>query len=132
MSVVFTNGCFDILHKGHILLLKFCRENYPNFKVVVGVNSDESVKRLKGANRPVNCEKDRKVMLESIKYVDEVFVFDEDTPYNLIVKINPTVIVKGGDYKVSEVVGNDICHVEIFNYVEGYSTTKILQDSSSR
>jgi D-beta-D-heptose 7-phosphate kinase/D-beta-D-heptose 1-phosphate adenosyltransferase len=132
MSVVFTNGCFDILHRGHVLLLKHCREKYPAARVVVGINSDESVRRLKGESRPINCQEDRKLLLESIKYVDEVFVFDEDTPYNLIVKINPNVIVKGGDYSASEVVGNDICHVEIFNYVEGYSTTKTLQDISIR
>ena len=123
-KTVFTNGCFDIIHRGHLELLKYCRDigSY----VVVGLNSDDSVKRLKGSERPYFNEQDRKFLLESLSCVDEVHIFDEDTPYNIISKLKPDIIVKGGDYVPSEVVGNDISDVIIFNFVNGYSTTKIL------
>ena len=123
-KTVFTNGCFDIIHRGHLELLKYCRDigSY----VIVGLNSDDSVKRLKGNERPYFNEQDRKFLLESLSCVDEVHIFDEDTPYNIISKLKPDIIVKGGDYVPSEVVGNDISDVIIFNFVNGYSTTKIL------
>ena len=124
MTVVFTNGCFDILHRGHMELLKYCA---PKGRVVVGLNSDESVRRLKGPSRPYNLEEDRKVILEGCRYVHEVILFNEDTPYNLIKSLNPDIIVKGGDYTPAEVVGNDIAAVDIFNYIEGYSTTSTLE-----
>ena len=130
MPVVFTNGCFDILHRGHLELLKYCK-GIGN-TVIVGLNSDKSVKRLKGDKRPVNNQLDRKYFLESLKFVDKVIVFDEDTPYNLIKSLKPDLIVKGGDYKIEEVVGSDLCEVKIFNYVEGYSTTKKIQDITNR
>ena len=124
MKLIFTNGCFDILHRGHIELLKYCKSLGD---VIVGLNSDSSVKRLKGQDRPYNKQEDRKFVLESCKYVDGVILFDEDTPYNLICKLRPDVIVKGGDYKPEDVAGNDIARVDIFQYIEGYSTTKILE-----
>ena len=127
-KLVFTNGCFDILHRGHLELLKHCKSLG---NVVVGLNSDESVRRLKGNTRPFFCEHDRKFALESCRYVDQVIIFSEDTPYNLIKKVNPDIIVKGGDYKKDEVIGNDIANVEIFNFVDGYSTTKILRDKDN-
>ena len=123
MRTIFTNGCFDVLHRGHFELLKYCSSLG---RVVVGLNTDDSIKRLKGSQRPFFKESDRKFMLESCKYVDEVVVLGEDTPYELIKKISPDVIVKGGDYKTSEVVGADLAEVVIFNYVDGYSTTNIL------
>lgn len=129
-ELVFTNGCFDIIHRGHLELFRFCKSL--GKKLVVGLNSDESIARLKGANRPINNVDDRKFMLESLIFVDEVIVFSEDTPYNLIKIVNPDVIVKGGDYKVSEVVGKDLCEVVIFNYVKGYSTTKTIQSIINR
>ena len=129
-KIVFTNGCFDLLHRGHIELLKYCKEI--GDKVFVGINSDSSVERLKGPSRPINNQEDRKFFLESLIYVDKVFVFDEDTPYNLIKHLNPSVIVKGGDYTIKDVVGNDICKVVIFDNVEGYSTTKKIQDIANR
>lgn len=122
-KLIFTNGCFDILHRGHYELLKYCSTLG---KVVVGLNSDESVKRLKGESRPIFAAKDRKFALESCKYVDMVIVFEEDTPYNLIKAIQPDIVVKGGDYQAEEVVGYDISDVKIFNFVKGYSTTKAL------
>lgn len=129
-KVIFTNGCFDILHRGHVSLLKYCHEL--GEEVVVGLNSDTSVKRIKGNSRPINSEQDRKFMLESIKYVDKVIVFNEETPYNLIKDLKPDIIVKGGDYTPDKVVGGDLCEVKIFQYVNGYSTTKAIQDLTDR
>jgi len=129
-KIVFTNGCFDILHRGHVELLQFCK-TYG--KVIVGLNSDRSVKALKGPKRPVYKQKDRKYMLMSCKYVDDVIIFDEDTPYDLIKKIKPDIIVKGGDYKPENVVGKDLCEkVIIFKYIDGYSTTKAIQNIGDR
>ena len=125
MKTVFTNGCFDILHRGHVELLKYCRSI--GAKVIVGLNSDASVGRLKGKERPFFNENDRKFILESLKYVDQVVIFDEDTPHETIKRLSPDVVVKGGDYKVEDVVGNDICEVKIYKYLPGYSTTKILE-----
>ena len=128
-NLVFTNGCFDILHRGHIELLRYCKSLG---QVIVGLNSDASVKRLKGESRPINNQEDRKLMLESCKFVDSVVIFDEDTPYSLIKRFNPDIIVKGGDYIKSEVVGNDLATVHIFNTVNGYSTTKIIKNLTNR
>jgi D-beta-D-heptose 7-phosphate kinase / D-beta-D-heptose 1-phosphate adenosyltransferase len=130
MSIVFTNGCFDILHRGHLELLKYCKGE--DNTVIVGLNSDKSVRRIKGASRPINNQEDRKYFLESLKFVDKVIVFDEDTPYNLIKNIKPDLLVKGGDYKKIDVVGCNICEVRIFNYVEGYSTTQKIKDIVDR
>tara|TARA_R110000824_G_scaffold115732_5_gene266894 strand:+ start:1461 stop:1853 length:393 start_codon:yes stop_codon:yes gene_type:complete len=125
MKKVFTNGCFDILHRGHIELLKFCKSLG---EVTVGLNSDKSVKKLKGLKRPIFTEEDRKFMLESCKYVDNVVLFDEQTPFKLINSLRPDVVVKGGDYKPQEVVGYGICEVVIFKFVNGYSTTNIVEN----
>lgn len=130
MKTVFTNGCFDIVHKGHLDLLSYCRSL--GDRVIVGLNSDKSVKTLKGQNRPINSELDRKYLLESLVFVDEVVIFNEETPYLLIKSIKPDIIVKGGDYLPENVVGNDIAQVIIFDYVNGYSTTEKIQDISSR
>jgi D-beta-D-heptose 7-phosphate kinase/D-beta-D-heptose 1-phosphate adenosyltransferase len=130
MSVIFTNGCFDIVHRGHLELLKYCRSL--GNKVIVGLNSDISVKKIKGKRRPINNQNDRKFLLESLIYVDEVIIFEENTPYQLIKKIKPDIIVKGGDYTVESVVGKDISEVRIFKNVEGYSTTRKIQDIVNR
>ena len=111
-------------------MLKYCKSL--GGEVIVGLNSDASVKILKGKNRPINNQNDRKLMLRSIRYVDNVIIFHENTPYNLIKEINPDIIVKGGDYKIKDVVGNNICEVKIFNYVNGYSTTKTIQSITDR
>lgn len=129
-KVVFANGCFDILHRGHIELLRFARAH--GDKLVVGLNSDESVKALKGSSRPINSQEDRKFVLESIQYVDEVLIFGEETPYKLIKKVSPDIIVKGGDYAPADVVGSDLCKVLIFDLIDGYSSTQILQNSGNR
>ena len=140
-EIVFTNGVFDILHEGHIELLKHCRDlkslfsghydkEFRNGWVVVGINSDESTKRLKGEDRPVNSQDVRKRNLEKIPFVDEVIIFEEDTPYELIKELEPYCIVKGGDYEPDDVVGKDIAPVYIVPTVEGYSTTKIIEEMS--
>lgn len=121
---VFTNGCFDVLHRGHVELLSYCANIG---EVVVGLNSDKSVKRLKGSRRPINNQKDRKIVLESIKYVSKVIIFEEDTPYELIKILKPDLIVKGGDYLANEVVGHDLSEVRIFDTLEGYSSTATIK-----
>ena len=129
MNTIFTNGCFDILHAGHIGLLEYC--NKIGGKVIVGLNSDESVRRLKGSSRPFNSVDNRKHVLESIKYVDEVIVFQEDTPEKIIERIKPNIIVKGGDYKKEDVIGFNSAQVIIFPFIEGLSTTKTITSIES-
>jgi D-beta-D-heptose 7-phosphate kinase/D-beta-D-heptose 1-phosphate adenosyltransferase len=125
---IFTNGCFDVLHKGHIELLKFCKGlGY----VTVGLNSDLSVTRLKGIGRPVNAQADRRLILLALRYVDEVILFEEDTPLRLIQELKPHIIVKGGDYFKEDVVGNEISEVIIFETIQGYSTTNTLNRASA-
>jgi D-beta-D-heptose 7-phosphate kinase/D-beta-D-heptose 1-phosphate adenosyltransferase len=124
-KVVFTNGCFDILHRGHVEYLK--KSKALGDKLVVGINSDESVRRLKGSDRPINNQEDRKAILESLECVDEVIVFEEDTPYKLIKSIKPVIITKGGDYVKEQVVGKDLADVVIIDYLNGYSTSKLME-----
>ncbi len=127
MIKVFTNGCFDILHIGHVRCLEYAKKQ--GDYLIVGLNSDTSVKKLKGKDRPFNTQSLRKEMLEALRCVDEVIIFEEDTPYNLIFKIKPDIIVKGGDYTHDEVVGNGIAEVRSFNFVDGHSTTNILKNN---
>lgn len=127
--VIFTNGCFDVLHKGHLTLLKEARSL--GDKLIVGLNSDASVKRLKGNSRPINNQQTRLEQLDLIPYVDQVIVFEQDTPYELIKELKPDMIVKGGDYTVEEIVGHDLAPVHIVPTVQGHSTTKILNKWNS-
>lgn len=126
--VIFTNGCFDILHRGHIEMLEQSRAlgDY----LVVGINSDASVRGLKGQNRPINNQWDRQRTLAALKCVDQVVIFDEDTPLKLIVELQPDIITKGGDYTADQVVGRELAQVQIIPYVEGYSTTKLLDGTT--
>ena len=125
-KVVFTNGCFDILHHGHLNLLEWCRSI--GDVVIVGLNSDESIRRLKGSERPINDLKTRIHMLEANKNVDYVIVFDEDTPRDLLSKLKPNIMVKGGDYESVELPGAEyVDEVRIFPLCSGYSTTKIIE-----
>ncbi len=125
-KIVFTNGCFDILHLGHVKYLEISKKM--GDILIVGVNSDKSVKRLKGKNRPVNPEFDRAYLLSALECVDYTVVFDDDTPYELIKKINPDILVKGGDYRYKNVVGSDIAkEVRFVDFVDGKSTTKIIK-----
>jgi D-sedoheptulose 7-phosphate isomerase len=129
-KVVFTNGCFDIIHSGHLDLLEKARAL--GTKLIVGINSDESVKKIKGAPRPFTNQTERAEILKSLRFVDEVRVFNEATPENLIKEINPNVLVKGGDWKINEIVGADSVLQnggEVFSIPlkEGFSSTKIIQ-----
>ena len=125
-KVVFTNGCFDILHVGHVKYLQEAK-SYGDV-LIVGLNSDKSVRRLKGENRPVNTEDDRAYILASLKAVDYVVKFEEDTPYELIKAVQPHLLVKGGDYAGKEVVGQDIAdELRLVAFVEGKSTTKTIE-----
>ncbi len=125
-KIVFTNGCFDILHAGHVKYLEEAK-SFGDL-LVLGLNSDASVKRLKGESRPINSQDDRAVVLAGLESVDFVVVFDEDTPYALIKLVKPDVLVKGGDYEGKEVVGSDIAkETRLVQFVEGKSTTKIIE-----
>ena len=123
MKTIFTNGCFDIIHRSHLELLRFCKSRG---RVVVGLNSDTSVKCLKGDSRPFFTQQDRKFMLQSCIYVDEVIIFNQETPYEIIKDLKPSIIVKGGDYKVEDIAGHDIAEVVLFPYNKNNSTTKSL------
>lgn len=127
--IVFTNGCFDILHRGHVTYLAEARKL--GDLLVVGVNSDASVKRLKGPERPINNETDRAYVLSQLKSVDFTEIFTEDTPLNLILKVKPKILVKGGDWKIDQIVGaKEVIanggDVFSLNFVDGYSTTSII------
>lgn len=126
-NIVFTNGCFDILHVGHISTLNYCRNlSKKDGIVIVGINSDDSIKRIKGNNRPINTLENRANVLLNLRSVDYVIEFEEDTPQNLIQALQPNIIVKGGDYNQSQIVGADIARVMIAPYLQGNSTTNII------
>lgn len=125
-KIVFTNGCFDILHKGHVSYLNTAKSF--GDVLILGLNSDDSVKRLKGENRPINSQEDRAFILSALECVDYVVIFDEDTPYELISKVKPDVLVKGADYEGKEVVGSDIAvETKLVTFVDGKSTTKTIE-----
>ena len=128
--IVFTNGCFDILHSGHVKYL----EKSKSFGdiLIIGLNSDESVKRLKGKNRPVNSQIDRAYILASLEVVDYVVVFNEETPLELIKLVQPEVLVKGGDYNIQTIVGADLVNeVKLVEFHKGKSTSKIIEKISN-
>ena len=129
-TIVFTNGCFDILHLGHITYLFQASDLATH--LVIGLNSDDSVRKLKGENRPVNNEYARSIAIAALECTHAVCVFDEDTPINLIKTVSPDVLVKGGDYKPENIVGYQEVmssggSVKTISLVQNYSTTKILQ-----
>lgn len=128
-KIVFTNGCFDILHLGHIDYLSKAAE-FGNV-LIVGLNSDDSVRTIKGINRPINNENSRAMILASLGFVSAVILFDEDTPYNLIKFVQPDVLIKGSDYKPEDIVGYDIVkakggEIKTIDFLPGYSTTSII------
>lgn len=130
LKTVFTNGCFDLLHLGHVDYLAKAKD--VGDRLIIGVNTDASVRRLKGRNRPLQDENSRLRILSSLQMVDAVILFDEDTPYNLISRVQPDILVKGADYKVEDIVGYDIVmqrggKVMTLEYLAGYSTTSIEQ-----
>jgi rfaE bifunctional protein nucleotidyltransferase chain/domain len=129
-TVVFTNGCFDILHVGHAAYLAAAKRL--GDVLIVGVNSDDSVRRLKGSSRPVNGEHDRATLLAALKSVDYVTMFTADTPFDLIAALKPDVLAKGGDYTPDTIVGADIVRlaggsVAVIPFVEGKSTTHLVE-----
>ena len=125
-KIIFTNGCFDILHLGHIKYLESAKSL--GDILILGLNSDKSVKSLKGNGRPINSQNDRAYILAALEVVDYVVIFDEETPYNLIQMIKPDTLVKGGDYKDKTVVGEDIVkNLVLLEFIEGKSSTKILE-----
>ncbi|MDD4602248.1 MAG: D-glycero-beta-D-manno-heptose 1-phosphate adenylyltransferase [Bacteroidales bacterium] len=128
-KIVFTNGCFDVIHLGHIEYLSKARDL--GHILIIGLNSDESVRRIKGPNRPINNEEARTITLASLLFVDAVILFGEDTPYNIIQLIQPDILVKGKDYEGKEIVGSDILKAKggeiiTIDLVKGYSTTHTI------
>ena len=134
-KIVFTNGCFDVLHFGHVHYLLEARKL--GDILVVGLNSDDSVRRLKGPARPINGEKERAFVLAALGCVDYVVLFEEDTPENLIKAVRPDVMVKGGDYALDQIVGADFVRqnggsVTTIPFVEGYSSTYIIEQLKTK
>ena len=126
--IAFTNGCFDLLHYGHVHTLLHCADH--SDKVVIAINSDASVRRLKGENRPIVPQDQRALMLATMQFVDAVVIFDEDTPLEVIRAIQPDLLVKGGDWEEKSIVGADLVRasggdVEVVPYLEGLSTTAL-------
>ncbi len=129
-KVVFTNGCFDIVHRGHVEYLM--KAKALGDVLLVGMNTDASVQRLKGPQRPIVCQEDRAFVLAALRVVDYVCLFDEDTPYNLIKAVVPDVLVKGSDWAIEAIVGKDVVEaaggkVQTIDYVPDRSTTNIIQ-----
>lgn len=127
-KIVFTNGCFDLLHLGHIDYLGKAKDQ--GDILIVGVNSDSSVRRIKGGSRPITNETSRSSIIAALRFVDAVVLFDEDTPYDLITLVQPDVLVKGSDYKAEDIIGYDIVkakdgEIVTIDFLEGYSTTAI-------
>ena len=129
-KLAFTNGCFDILHRGHIYYLSLAKGKADI--LIVGLNSDESVSRLKGPDRPIQDQQTRAEILAAMQFIDYVVIFDEDTPLNLIDAVKPDLLIKGGDYKIAEIVGYDEVRaygglVETIPILEGYSSTSLIK-----
>lgn len=129
-KIVFTNGCFDILHRGHVEYLAQAA-NHGDI-LIIGLNTDNSVRRIKGEFRPVQDEYARAILLASLSFVSAVVLFDDNTPYNLIKEIQPDVLIKGSDYNIKDIVGYDIVtakggEVVTIDFIDGYSTTSIIE-----
>jgi len=123
--IAFTNGCFDLMHLGHVKYLQAAKKS--NRVLIVGLNSDKSISRIKGPSRPICPQKSRAAVLAALEAVDFVVLFNEETPYNLIKAVQPDVLIKGADYKGKQVVGSDVAKkVELIKFVQGFSTTNII------
>jgi len=128
-KIVFTNGCFDLLHRGHIYLLSKAREL--GDLLIIGLNSDASVTKLKGPGRPVNKQESRAEVLGALAFVDYIIIFEEDTPLDMINTLEPDILIKGGDYKLEDIVGHQEVissggSVETIPLLEGYSSSSII------
>ena len=128
-KIVFTNGCFDIIHRGHIEVL--ARTADLGDKLIVGLNSDSSIRKIKGQSRPIIDERSRALLLASFRFIDAVILFSEETPENLIRSLKPEVLAKGGDYKINEIVGNKIIkenggRIVLIPFIDGFSSTKVI------
>jgi D-beta-D-heptose 7-phosphate kinase/D-beta-D-heptose 1-phosphate adenosyltransferase len=125
-NIIFTNGCFDIFHSAHLRLLNFCKEQ--NGILIIGLNSDKSIKKIKGENRPINNLNERLELLKNLNFIDYIIVFDNKTPYNILQHLKPDIIVKGGDYNIDNIIGKEFCkEIRLFNYINGVSTTNIIK-----
>ena len=125
-TIAFTNGCFDLMHLGHVTYLQKAKKG--NRVLVVGLNSDKSISRIKGPSRPIVHQKSRAAVLAALESVDFVVIFNENTPYELIKAVRPDVLIKGADWKGRPVVGEDIAKkVELITYINGFSTTNIIE-----
>jgi len=132
--VGFTNGCFDLLHKGHIYSISEAKKKCDY--LIIGINSDISVGRIKGPSRPIDNQENRALKLSKLNEVDAIIIFHDDTPLKLIKDINPDILFKGADYKDKEIIGSEFIiknggKVELINILNGYSTTKIIKNSSN-
>lgn len=128
-KIVFTNGCFDILHAGHVKSIEFAKSK--GDILIIGLNSDTSIKRIKGPKRPINKQADRAIVLSALEAVDSVCVFSQDTPLELIKIVKPDILVKGADYKNKEVVGSEYAgKVVLFPLLKGRSTTNLINKMS--
>ena len=132
--IVFTNGCFDLVHRGHVDYLE--RAALLGDKLVLGLNTDASVQRIKGALRPIVDEQSRAILLAAFQFIDLVVLFDEDTPYDLIRQVQPDILVKGADYDAEDIVGYDVVmarggKVETLSFVSGFSTSTIIDKIQS-
>ncbi|MAX68275.1 MAG: D-glycero-beta-D-manno-heptose 1-phosphate adenylyltransferase [Flavobacteriales bacterium] len=129
-KIVFTNGCFDLVHRGHIEVLANTADL--GDKLIIGLNSDSSIKELKGENRPIMDEITRSILLASLQFVDAIVFFSEETPYKLIENLVPDILAKGGDYKVTEISGNEVVlenggEVILIPFIDGFSSTNIVE-----
>ena len=129
-KIVFTNGCFDLVHRGHLEVLANTADL--GDKLIIGLNSDSSIKELKGENRPIIDEMSRVILLASLQFVDAIVFFSEETPYKLIETLVPDILAKGGDYKVTEIAGNEVVlenggEVILVPFIDGFSSTNIVE-----
>ncbi|MEI7998414.1 MAG: D-glycero-beta-D-manno-heptose 1-phosphate adenylyltransferase [Candidatus Omnitrophota bacterium] len=125
-TIAFTNGCFDLMHLGHVKYLQAAKKT--DRILIVGLNSDQSILRIKGPSRPICPQKSRAAVIAALESVDFVVIFNEETPYQLIKALKPDILIKGADWKGKEVVGADLVKkVELIKYVKGFSTTNIIE-----
>ncbi len=126
-NIVFTNGCFDIFHSTHLKLLNFCKKE--NYILVVGLNSDSSIQKIKGPYRPINNLTERCELLKNLNIIDFIIIFDNDSPYNILSYLKPSIIVKGGDYNIDNIIGKEFAQeILLFDYINGVSSTKIINN----